>query len=144
MPTPRVHPNSCASSQWRHPTISSSVVPFSSCPQSFPASGSFQINESALRIRWPNTVILVGIHSDFLSCEFIYHHFWKIFHCYVNFLSLILFLVTLHSVQDLSFLTRKRTHDPCNGSAALTTGPPGNSPSLILFFFPLILFLRNT
>ena len=99
-----------------HPTISSSVVPFSSCPQSFPASGSFQINESALRIRWPNTVILVGIHSDFLSCEFIYHHFWKIFHCYVNFLSLILFLVTLHSVQDLSFLTRKRTHDPCNGS----------------------------
>ena len=37
--------------QWCHPTISSSVVPFSSCLQSFPASGSF--NESALRIRWP-------------------------------------------------------------------------------------------
>ena len=41
-PTPRVHPNPCPSSQSRHPTISSSVVPFSSCPQSFPASGSFQ------------------------------------------------------------------------------------------------------
>ena len=44
-PTPRVHPNSCASSQWCHPTISSSVVPFSSCPQSFPASGSFPMSQ---------------------------------------------------------------------------------------------------
>ena len=42
-PTPRVHPNPCPSSRWCHPTISSSVVPFSSCPQSFSASGSFQI-----------------------------------------------------------------------------------------------------
>ena len=40
-PTPWVHPNSCASSQWCHPAISSSVVPFSSCPQSLPPSGSF-------------------------------------------------------------------------------------------------------
>ena len=44
-PTPRVHPNSCASSWWCHPTISSSVVPFSSCLQSFPASGSFPVNQ---------------------------------------------------------------------------------------------------
>ena len=36
--------NSCPLSQWCHPTISSSVVPFSSCPQSFPASGSFPMN----------------------------------------------------------------------------------------------------
>ena len=36
-PTPRVHPNPCPSSRWCHPTISSSAVPFSSCPQSFPA-----------------------------------------------------------------------------------------------------------
>ena len=41
-PTARVYPNSCPLSQWCHPIISSSVVPFSSCPQSFPASGSFQ------------------------------------------------------------------------------------------------------
>ena len=40
-PTPGVHPNPCPLSSWCHPTISSSVVPFSSCPQSFPASGSF-------------------------------------------------------------------------------------------------------
>ena len=40
-PTPGVHPNPCPSSRWCYPTISSSVVPFSSCPQSLPASGSF-------------------------------------------------------------------------------------------------------
>ena len=39
--TPRAYSNSCPSSQWCHPTISSSVIPFSSCLQSFPASGSF-------------------------------------------------------------------------------------------------------
>ena len=40
-PTPRVHPNPCPLNWWCHPTISSSVIPFSSCPQSFSASGSF-------------------------------------------------------------------------------------------------------
>ena len=44
-PTARVYPNPCPLSQWCHPTISSSVVPFSSCPQSFPASGSFQMSQ---------------------------------------------------------------------------------------------------
>ena len=44
-PTPVVYPNSCPSSWWCHPTISSSVVPFSSFPQSFPASGSFQMSQ---------------------------------------------------------------------------------------------------
>ena len=43
-PTPRVHPNPCLLSQWWHPTISSSVIPFSSCPQSFPTSRSFQMS----------------------------------------------------------------------------------------------------
>ena len=43
--TSGVYPNSCPLSQWCHPTISSSVVPFSSCPQSFPTSGSFQKNQ---------------------------------------------------------------------------------------------------
>ena len=44
-PTPRVHPNSCPSSRWCHPAISSSVVPFSSCPQSLPASRSFPMSQ---------------------------------------------------------------------------------------------------
>ena len=43
-PTPGVHPNPFPLSQWCHPTISSSVVPFSSCPQSFPESGSFPMS----------------------------------------------------------------------------------------------------
>ena len=43
--TPRVYPNSCPLSRWCHPTISSSVVLFSSCPQSFPASRSFQMSQ---------------------------------------------------------------------------------------------------
>ena len=44
-PTPRAYPNSCSLSQWCHPTILSSVVPFSSCLQSFPTSGSFQLSQ---------------------------------------------------------------------------------------------------
>ena len=44
-PTPGVYSNSCLSSQWCHPAISSSVIPFSSCPQSFPASGSFPMSQ---------------------------------------------------------------------------------------------------
>ena len=50
--TPGVYLNSCPLSWWCHPTILSSVVPFSSRLQSFPASGGFQM--SALRIRWPS------------------------------------------------------------------------------------------
>ena len=44
-PTPGVYPNSCPSSWWCHPAISSSAVPFSSCPQSLPASGSFPMSQ---------------------------------------------------------------------------------------------------
>ena len=44
-PTPGAYSNSCPLSRWCHPTISSSVVPFSSCPQSFPASESFQMSQ---------------------------------------------------------------------------------------------------
>ena len=50
-PTPRVHSNSCPSSRWCHPAISSSVTLFSSCPQSLPASGSFPMSQ--LCMRWP-------------------------------------------------------------------------------------------
>ena len=49
--TLRVYSNSCPSSWWCHPTISSSVVPFSSCPQSLPAP--VFSNESTLHMRWP-------------------------------------------------------------------------------------------
>ena len=44
-PFPGFYPNSCLLSRWCHPTISSSVTPFFSCPQSFPASGSFSVSQ---------------------------------------------------------------------------------------------------
>ena len=50
-PTPRAYSNSCPLKRWCHPTISSSVIPFSSRVQSFPESVSFQ--ESVLHIKWP-------------------------------------------------------------------------------------------
>ena len=70
--TPRVHTNSCPSSQWCHPAISSSVIPFSSCPQALPASDSFPMSQlftwggqnigvstSASVLQWtPRTVLL--------------------------------------------------------------------------------------
>ena len=45
LPSPRICSNSCPLSWWCHPTISSSVIPFFSCPQSFPASGSFPMSQ---------------------------------------------------------------------------------------------------
>ena len=48
-PTPKVYSNSCPLSQWNHPAISYSVLPFSSCLQSFPASGSFQMSQFFLK-----------------------------------------------------------------------------------------------
>ena len=44
-PTPRVYPNSCPLSRWCHPAISSSIIPFSSCTQSLPASESFPMSQ---------------------------------------------------------------------------------------------------
>ena len=51
-PTPRVYSDSRPSSQWCHPAISSSIIHFSSCPQSLPASESFPMSQT-LRMRWP-------------------------------------------------------------------------------------------
>ena len=52
-PTPGIYSNSCPLSRWCHPTISSSVVPFSSCLQSFPSSGSFLMSQLFPSILWP-------------------------------------------------------------------------------------------
>ena len=58
-PTLRVHTNPCPLSQRCHPTISSSVVPLSSCPQSFPASGSFQMSPLLREKRYRNKLVTV-------------------------------------------------------------------------------------
>ena len=62
-PTPGVHGNPCPSSQWWHPAISSSVVPFSSCPQSFPALGSFPMSQL---FTWGGQSIGVSASTSFL------------------------------------------------------------------------------
>ena len=71
-PTPRVYPNSYSLSWWGHPTISSSVIPFFFCPQSFPASGSFQISQfflsggQSIRASASASVLPVNIQGLFL------------------------------------------------------------------------------
>ena len=62
-PIPGVHPNSCPSSRWCHPAISSSVVPFSSCPQSLPASESFPMSQL---FAWGGQSIGVSALASFL------------------------------------------------------------------------------
>ena len=68
-PTPGVHPNPRPLSQWCHPAISSSVVLFSSCPQSFPASGSFPMsqpfasNGQSIGVSASTSVLPMNIHD---------------------------------------------------------------------------------
>ena len=79
-PTPGVHSNSCPLSRWCHPAISSSVVPFSSCPQSFPASGSFKWVSSSneysglisFRMDWLDLLAVQGTLKSLLQ-----HHSLK-------------------------------------------------------------------
>ena len=71
-PTPGVYSNSCPSSWWCHPTISSSVVPFYSCLQSFPASGSLPISQlfasggQNIGVSASASVLLMSIQDWFL------------------------------------------------------------------------------
>ena len=73
-PTPGIHPNSCPSSQWCHPAISSSVVPFSSCPQFLPATESFQMSQlfawggQSIRV-WPLESVLPMNIQDWFTLE---------------------------------------------------------------------------
>ena len=62
-PTPRVHSNSCPSSRWHHPAISSSVIPFSSCAQSLPASESFPVSQL---FTWGGQSTGVSVSASFL------------------------------------------------------------------------------
>ena len=70
-PTPRVYSNSCPLCWWCHPTISSSVVAFSSCPQSLPASGSFQMSQlfasggQSIRVSASTSVLPMNIQGWF-------------------------------------------------------------------------------
>ena len=71
-PTPGVYLNPSPSSRWCHPTISPSVIPFSSCLQSFPASGSFQMSQffpsggQSIGVSALTSVLSINIHDQFL------------------------------------------------------------------------------
>ena len=71
-PTPGVYLNSSPSSWWCHPTISPCVIPFSSCLQSFPASGSFQMSQlsasggQSIGVSALTSVLSMNIHDQFL------------------------------------------------------------------------------
>ena len=77
-PTPRVvhHSNSCPSSQWWHPAISSSVISFSTCPQSLPASGSFLFLIFIFTFQWVNSLHEV---AKVLEFQLQHHSFQWIF-----------------------------------------------------------------
>ena len=66
-PTPRVHSDSRPSSQWCHPAISSSVIPFSSCPESLPASESFPMSQL---FAWGGQSTGVSALASFLPKKF--------------------------------------------------------------------------
>ena len=93
-PTPGVYSNSCLLSRWCHPTVSSSVFPFSSRLQSFPASGSFPVSE--FFASWLVFLEVWGLLSAFrrYSVEFVSHARW-IFDVFVHRRSSSLSLVPL-------------------------------------------------
>ena len=70
-PTPKVYSDLCLLRRWCHPTISSSVVPFSSCPQSFPAPGYFQMSQfftsggQSIGVSASTSVLLMSIQDWF-------------------------------------------------------------------------------
>ena len=73
LPTPGAYSNSCPLSRWCHPDISSSVVPFSSCPQSFPASGYFPMSQlfasggQNIGVSASTSVLPMNIYSGLIS-----------------------------------------------------------------------------
>ena len=79
-PTPRVHSDSRPLSQWCHPAISSSAVPFSSCPQSLPAS--VFSNESTLRMRW-NSSLHILLKPGLENFEHYFTSVWDECNCAV-------------------------------------------------------------
>ena len=94
IPAPRVYPNSCSLSRGCHPTISSSVVPFSSGPQSFPAPGPFPMSQlfasGGQSIFDYNVVLVSAVHKsdsviDIQTCVCIYIFFFRFFPIVVDY-----------------------------------------------------------
>ena len=102
-PTPGVYPNSCLLSRWCHPAISSSVIPFSSCPQSLASIRVFS-NESALCITWPKywsfsfSISPSNEHPGLISFIFLSFLFFGLISFRMNLLDLLSVQGTLKSL----------------------------------------------
>ena len=155
-PTPGVYSNSCSSSRWCHPAISSSVIPFSSCPQSLSASGSFPMSQL---FAWGGQSIYCYRVFKFIKCLSksklnILHFSYNLFMWYTKIIG---FLVIYHpkllerssplfsrphaapsGMLNLSSLTRDQTCAPSIRNTILTTrlpGKPQDNPFLIVVSF---------
>ena len=118
-PTPRVYSNSCPLSRWCHPTISSSVVPFSSCPQSFPASGSFRMSQfftsGGQYILWYSYLLSQWTSLQINLCPPLIHFFgriskkWNYWVKYMNFQSSCYCHATSYTLSvNLQFIAPKK------------------------------------
>ena len=102
-PTPGVYSNPCPSSRWCHPAISSSVNPFSSCPQSFPASGSFPMSQlfasggQSIGVSASASVLPMNT-QDWLFYIYIYTHIYIYLHSFFRFFSHIGHYIILSSL----------------------------------------------
>ena len=96
-PTPGACSDSCPLSQWCYPTISSSVVPFSSCPQSFPASGSFPMSQlfesGGQSIRASVSAFSIVFFTSVISLFGSFWYFWSL--CWISQCSSITFLLLI-------------------------------------------------
>ena len=126
-PTFGVYSNSCPLSWWCHPTISSSVIPFSPCPQSFPESGSFQMSQffasGFTHILFP---FWMWNYSTFLDVE----HFFKSTE-FVSILLLFFFFFGFEGCGILPPLSRAETCTPYNGRWSLNHWTTREVPQLL-------------
>ena len=120
-PTPGVYANSCPLSRWCHPTISSSIVPFSSCLQSFPASGSFQKSQffasgsQSIGVSASTSVLQMNIQDWSLGCtgwiSLQYKGLSRVFSSTTHLKALILWHSAFFMVQlSHPYLTARRNH----------------------------------
>ena len=136
-PTPGVHPNSCASSRWCHPTISFSVIPFSSCPQSLPALGSFPMSQ-LFTMRWPKCWSFSLSISPFDCVD--HNKLWKILKEVGISVHLTCLLRYLHAGQEATVRTGHGTTDWFHIGKRVH---PGSILSPCLFNFYAEYIMRN-
>ena len=151
-PTSGIYSNSCPLSWWCHPTILSSVIPFSPCPQSFPESGSFQMSQfftsgfTHILFSFLATPATNTFPTQCPQCSgfdvFLNYIFLRFFWMWNIFLSLLnlfqycfffFFFFWLWGMWDLSSLSRAETCTPYNGRWSFIHWTTREVPQLLFF-----------